>query len=97
MSKKIEKIVEEFQNKDHIITSDGGLYVAVDAHWLRTTLTTYGNARELEGVEKVEKGVPEAIYLPVESTENDHLKAVGSNLLRKAVLEHIATIKSELK
>jgi hypothetical protein len=111
-SQEIERIVEEFEStwSDFIGDIEFGeafAHLAQDpevpfvlpemAHWLRTTLTTYGNARAVEAVEKVEKGVPEAIYLPVESTENGHLKAVGSNLLRKAVVDHIAAIKSELK
>lgn len=33
-----EKIIEEFQDKDHIITSDGKLYVEIDAHWLHHQL-----------------------------------------------------------
>jgi hypothetical protein len=52
---EIERIVEEFQNKDHIITSDGGLYVAVDAHWLSTTLKEYGNARVEEIIKMAEE------------------------------------------
>lgn len=33
-----EKIIEEFQDKDHIITNDGKLYVEIDAHWLHQQL-----------------------------------------------------------
>lgn len=46
MTKTNEEWVEEFQNKDHIITSDGGLYVAIDAHWLRNLLTTKDQEKE---------------------------------------------------
>jgi len=46
MTKTNEEWVEEFQNKDHIITSDGGLYVAIDAHWLRTLLTEKDKQKE---------------------------------------------------
>jgi hypothetical protein len=50
----------------------------------RTTLTTYGNARELQGVEKVEKKIQEV--LKGRYTREDDI-----------ILEHIAAVKSELK
>jgi hypothetical protein len=99
---EVERIVEEFQNKDHIITSDGGLYVAVDAHWLRTTLTTYGNARELQGVEKVANIIRELRY---HEDSISHLISRGGidwqNMQGKMsafneALNHIAKVKSEL-
>jgi hypothetical protein len=66
---------------------------------IKTTLTTYGNARELEGVEKVEKGVPEEKHATANNNEESKLVylAVGHNSVREKVLDHIAKVKSELK
>jgi hypothetical protein len=44
---EIERIVEDFEY------FDGQCYPNRHSDWLRNTLTTYGNAREREGVEKV--------------------------------------------
>jgi hypothetical protein len=55
-------------------------------------LTTYGNARELQGVEKVEKGVPAR-----NDAESDSIAfANGFNTARIATLDHIERIKKEL-
>jgi hypothetical protein len=55
-------------------------------------LTTYGNQRELEGVEKVEKGVP-----PMNSESWDKEYRDGYRKARQTTLDHIAKVKSELK
>jgi hypothetical protein len=60
--------------------------------WLRTKLTTYGNSRALEAVEKVEKGVPECREdFDYDSDER------GYNECRAVILDHIERVKKELK
>ncbi len=69
-------------------------------NWLRQALTTYGNARELQGVEKVEKGVPEKESVTITCgpcSQEESLLVEGHNTFRQIILDHIAKIKSELK
>jgi hypothetical protein len=47
---EIERIVEDFLDKFPVRNPE---IEPTIKDWLRTTLTTYGNARELQGVEKV--------------------------------------------
>ena len=58
---------------------------------IKTTLTTYGNARELEGVEKVEKIVHDELY------EIDFYTDGSNPGADEAWKRIIAKIKSELK
>jgi hypothetical protein len=60
-------------------------------------LTTYGNARELAGIEKVEKGVPaEKEHDREDSIFEDSNKA-AHNICRNITLDHIERVKKELK
>lgn len=65
----------------------------LQAEMIMTTLTTYGNARELEGVENVEKGVPIKSE-PRGAWESGEV--MGWNDCRQATLDHITKIKTEL-
>jgi len=68
---------------------------------IKRALTTYGNARELQGVEKVKKGVPEEIRTGTFTKEwegGGHITedgSIGFSLCRQATLDHIERIKKE--
>jgi hypothetical protein len=65
--------------------------------WLEETLTTYGNARELEGVEKVEREViAEVTWYRNDEGVNEIEQ--GVNYVKVAdVYGNIAKVKSEFK
>jgi hypothetical protein len=88
---EIERIVEEIKDYDENV---GWVCWPDD---VKKALTTYSNARALEAVEKVEKGVPEKIPEFVAVSPEDALNIEGYNKCRQATLDHIAKVKSELK
>jgi hypothetical protein len=73
-----------------VLTS--GLYDRLENDIIKV-LTTYGNARELQGVEKVERGVPREIR---EDGYTGWDEAFMHNTCRQATLDHITKVKSEL-
>jgi hypothetical protein len=77
---EVERIVEEIFDTEYI----GGNQPNLNKDYIRQALTTYGNARELQGVEKVEKEIQEV--LRGRYTREDDI-----------ILNHIAKVKSELK
>jgi NAD(P)H-flavin reductase len=85
-----------------VLTS--GLYDRLENDIIKV-LTTYGNARELQGVEKVRKGVPEEVslfpmadhHMTDQELRDEEMRIFGMNYRRKTVLDHIAKVKSELK
>jgi hypothetical protein len=105
---EIERIVEQicdfdFESK---LWSDKGFDEFKDI--LRNKLTTYGNARALETLEMVEKGVPavkdefhmcatEMIDGVVVSSCPRFCHNVEYNQVVKSTLDHIERVKSELK
>lgn len=108
---EVERIVEEFrtrfdsllgkpvccQMKNNDCGCDGHTYADEAVAFIEDTLTTYGNARELQGVEKVEKGMPAIQELP--SSLQDpagFMRVTGFNNCRQATLDHIAKVKTEL-
>jgi hypothetical protein len=119
MTKDYQEEVEEIINRltvefdtNNLWKSDDGdtAYVAIGNLWnsirkeMTEALTTYGNARELEGVEKVEKGVPhkqqgveEEIQRGGSVTKVDIEGEQCWNACRQATLDHIAKVKAELK
>jgi hypothetical protein len=76
--------------------------------WLRTTLTTYGNAREEEIMWKVREGVPEELpaqelekgksYTPSEIGQklSDVGRYSGHNTCRQIILDHLQSLEEEL-
>jgi hypothetical protein len=106
---EVEKIVEEFEDnfcfgfvKGRPIHLDDHVDAKEAIDWLRAALTTYGNARELEGVEKVEKRLPtvEQVMIPSLMAGRFEFERVyfltGKDEYRKATLDHITKIKTEL-
>lgn len=99
---EIEKILEELDNFiDNTVYNECPYIVYSQlkdlVSELSTTLTTYGNARELAGIEKVEKGVPEKEQRTILDSKNSRNYAIGYNVCRQTTLDHIAKVKSELK
>ena len=62
--------------------------------WLRSTLTTYGNARELQGVEKCIKLSDE---IELREPDGGTKQWMAFKAFRNAMRDHIAQVKSELK
>jgi hypothetical protein len=107
--KKADPMPKDYQEIEEIsinITSHlagvlpSGLYDRLENDIIKA-LTTYGNARELQGVEKVEKGVPEKSELKfnrnVPGYDEANAEQDGWNDCRQATLDHTAKVKSELK
>ena len=102
---EIERIVEEFTDNYDSEGKDGGIVFSTGFNgilieeWLKDILTTYGNARELQGVEKVEDQYASDIKVLKESHEI-MLDAISCMTLEAFMIwsEHRKTkVKSELK
>jgi hypothetical protein len=61
----------------------------LDKEEVLNILSTYGNTRELEAVEKVEKGVPAPL-------DKSYYAAEVQHTCRQATLDHIERVKKEL-
>jgi hypothetical protein len=64
--------------------------------FIRNALTTYSNQRELEGIEKVEKGVPDFQDPDLANNNHNQVYRVGHSDCRQATLDHIERVKKEL-
>jgi hypothetical protein len=83
----LQRLLEVAEGKRSIESWNEIATDLINAYW------DNGNAREREGVEKVEKEVPARNEAKSDSIEF----ANGYNTARILILDHIATIKSELK
>jgi len=90
---EIEKIAKDLWRHIHFLSGENDARAILR---ITQVLTTYGNARELQGVEKVEKGVPaEKEHDREDSIFEDSNKA-AHNICRNITLDHIERVKKEL-
>jgi hypothetical protein len=98
---EVERIVEEFKGLPFPDMTEDAFSVYDEKsealnNWLRTTLTTYGNARELEGEKK-------AVEEFESKRDADSCECDNCNRWRKyrknklSYIDHITKVKRELK
>jgi len=98
---EIERIVEEcLQHSPLKAFFEDNLYQSTDVYAdtkerITKALTTYGNARELIGIEKVEKFVKNQLITDPDT--KDHPLNELRNEETQATLDHIERVKKELK